>query len=320
MSDKPEYKRLPGRKGGFLGYKTLWMSEDHLLYVDSAGVRENYKRFYFEDIQAFIIRKTFWGKIHNTICILMILFFSRFWWKFSDTEALVFFCLFLLSPLVAILLYNLWAGPTCDCYIRTPVQTEHIKSLWRVRTAHKAIRKVLPKIEAAQGKLSPELLADGMTRAKSEKDSPLESSRSVFTPGLPHRILFSLLLAIAALTAIEIVANHVTLILAETLAGMGCIICIIMALVQQRDNRMPESLKILTWASGGYILISKIIGSAISVATALSHPQTIYNQWEFLRAASEMDITGNTLLLSAYIFSLAASLILGILGWLNIRR
>ena len=77
------------------------------------------------------------------------------------------------------------------------------------------------------------------------------------------------------------------------LLRMGCIICIIMALVQQRDNRMPESLKILTWASGGYILISKIIGSAISVATALSHPQTIYNQWEFLRAASEMDITGN---------------------------
>jgi hypothetical protein len=48
-----EYNKLPGSKKGFLiGKYTLWQGSDHLLQVFSRVGVEEYKRFYFSDIQA----------------------------------------------------------------------------------------------------------------------------------------------------------------------------------------------------------------------------------------------------------------------------
>src|SRR4029078_13353826 len=66
-----EYKRLtralPRAKFAVVssGNSSLWLGKDHLLCIDTNGYTENYKRFYFRDIQAFVIRKTdrykWWG-------------------------------------------------------------------------------------------------------------------------------------------------------------------------------------------------------------------------------------------------------------------
>ncbi len=60
-----DYTRLPGRGlryGGFRLFSraicTLWMGADHLLLVDRTGYTESYKRFYFADIQAIVVRRT----------------------------------------------------------------------------------------------------------------------------------------------------------------------------------------------------------------------------------------------------------------------
>ena len=71
-----EYQRLPGRGTLLDGDKwyatsramcTVWLGRDHLLLVSRAGYTENYKRFYFRDIQAIIIRKTVTSLIGNTV-------------------------------------------------------------------------------------------------------------------------------------------------------------------------------------------------------------------------------------------------------------
>jgi len=70
-----EYRKLPGRgfrKRSLLEVSrmlcTLWLGKDHLLLVDSlGGYSEDYKRFYYRDIQALIIRKTTGGRTANLV-------------------------------------------------------------------------------------------------------------------------------------------------------------------------------------------------------------------------------------------------------------
>jgi len=67
-NETPAYQRLPGKKKGFLiGHHTLWQGSDHLLQIYSRLGVEDYKRYYFDDIQAIITRKTGSGKIQNII-------------------------------------------------------------------------------------------------------------------------------------------------------------------------------------------------------------------------------------------------------------
>ena len=66
--EKSSYKRLPGKKKGFLiGYHTLWLGDDHLLQIYSRLGVEDYKRYYFDDLQAIVTRKTGSGRIQNIV-------------------------------------------------------------------------------------------------------------------------------------------------------------------------------------------------------------------------------------------------------------
>src|SRR5438270_7546384 len=76
-----EYRRLPGRgyrrQGSWIAatrtISTLWMSKDHLLCIDSmGGYSEDYKRFYYRDIQAIIVRKTKKHRIWNWVFCLIL--------------------------------------------------------------------------------------------------------------------------------------------------------------------------------------------------------------------------------------------------------
>jgi hypothetical protein len=63
-SEISTYQRLPGKKKGFLiGHHTLWQGPDHLLQIYSRLGVEDYKRFYFNDIQAVTTRKTGVGTV-----------------------------------------------------------------------------------------------------------------------------------------------------------------------------------------------------------------------------------------------------------------
>ena len=77
MADKvKEYTKLPGsKKGFFIGKYSLWQGTDHLLHIFARFGIEDYKRFYFSDIQAIITRKTNIGKIQNVILGCLILLF-----------------------------------------------------------------------------------------------------------------------------------------------------------------------------------------------------------------------------------------------------
>lgn len=152
-----EYNRLPGKKRGpFWGYDTLWLGKDHLLRIDSKVFVENYKRFYYGDIQAIVTRKTAQGKILNILLGLLGGLFIFLAVQLGEIGLTVFGILAGLT--LFSLLINWLRGPTCVCHLHTAVQTEKLPSLNRLRTTRKAMNRLRPLIEKAQGAITPEAL------------------------------------------------------------------------------------------------------------------------------------------------------------------
>lgn len=155
MAEK-EYKKLPGsgtkRRAFFDVVRTrtsLWQGKDHLLYVLSTGYTEDYKRFYYSDIQAITIRKTIRYMVWNIILLTFLVCFGAAAYSYSDK--------FLVATLYTVaffsflfLVINLSMGQTCICQLYTQVSTEELCSLKRLRTAKKVINIITPLIEEKQ--------------------------------------------------------------------------------------------------------------------------------------------------------------------------
>ena len=150
------YQRLPGREAGFLSYSRLWLGPDHLLLARTAFFSEEYKRFYFRDIQAIVTRRTEHREILNLIFAFITIVFGVLA-VFTDSGWRAFL-LVMTGIFVFALIVNWLRGPTCVCHVRTAVQTEELSPLKRFRATHKLIERLKPNIEKAQGPLAPELL------------------------------------------------------------------------------------------------------------------------------------------------------------------
>ena len=163
MAEK-EYQRLTRTRArsGFAvavaSHSSLWLGKDHLLGVDSSGYTENYKRFYFRDIQAVTIvatrRRTIWNGVllvPITICLagLVSALFSL---PRKEGVVIVTWIIFTAIFAVPFLINNL-LGPSCTCYLRTAVQIEELPSLSRVRRARRVLDRIRPLITAVQGNL-----------------------------------------------------------------------------------------------------------------------------------------------------------------------
>src|ERR1044072_4988072 len=116
--NKKQYRRLRGLRwssGRFL----LRVADDHLLVCDyRTGFIENYKRFYFRDIEAIIVRKT----VHWVVALVIWVFFALCFlvvgfgieWNpgWITLEAIC----------VAFILREIIKGPSCRTSIQTAVQ------------------------------------------------------------------------------------------------------------------------------------------------------------------------------------------------------
>ena len=52
--NRERYRKLPGHRRGFIFGSSVWLGSDHLLLVKSSRFREEYKRFYFRDVQSIV--------------------------------------------------------------------------------------------------------------------------------------------------------------------------------------------------------------------------------------------------------------------------
>jgi hypothetical protein len=171
----------------------LWQGAEHVLLVEWDGAREHYKRFDYRDVQAFTVLKTNEGKILNAIlgtvlCVLAVLAIA------SSGVGLRVSLLVLAGIFGVILIFNALAGPTCQCSIRTAVQTDELPSLTRLRRARKVLARLRPLITQAQGQLTPEEIPDRMREwveaSVTTGGSTASSPRYVVDdPNVPPRII-----------------------------------------------------------------------------------------------------------------------------------
>jgi hypothetical protein len=135
----PTYRKLPGAKRTPLRKVTLWLSSDHILAVDSHRFTEEYKRYYFKDIQAIIVTQMS-AAASRTIDLVVLLVVVVLAWRLYITAGIILFGYLIHKSL----------GPKCACNLITAVSSDKLPSLNRVRTAGKALRIIQPLVEQAQ--------------------------------------------------------------------------------------------------------------------------------------------------------------------------
>jgi hypothetical protein len=272
-----KYKRLARSRCTLGKWHTLWLGEDHLLSVESNGYSEEYKRYYFKEIQAIVSRRTAWGTVLNAVSgILLAISLMAAIGGFRDAPSPVSVtaCLFGVFFLL-LLLWNLLRGPTCRCQLRTPVGIDELPALDRIRSVRKVLVRVRPLIARLQGEITRGEITELTGKAKDEPPpshdavaveaarpaGPAAKNSTPYRGGF-HLVAFCLLIADGAISLYQIVhspdfLNHIS-------TGLTLIFMIfaIFALVKQANPPFPSLAKGMIWGGIGTIA-SGFIGSFI---------------------------------------------------------
>ena len=321
-----EYKKLPGSKKGFLiGKYTLWQGADHLLHIFSRFGVEDYKRFYFSDIQAIITRKTIVGKIQNSILGCLILIFLLPVYIFDGGWSVFYFGGS--ATMFIFLLINLYIGPTCETTLMTAVQTEKLQSLHRLKNSCRVMDRLRLQIQQAQGALTPDDVTNipARTAGRNPSQGPPEptgiaAKTTGAVNGKAHMILFVLLLVNGVLVTSEFFISHVLPTILSSVASLSIGIFVIISLVRQHNTNLPGSLRTITWASLGFVGVMYVMGYVVFMVFAFKNPAIAYNQWEVAKAISNLSPWDSPLKLSYNILVLGGAFFLGIPGLIIHQR
>jgi hypothetical protein len=169
------YRRLPGRGTNLFQYFRLYEGKDHLLLVISSGYAENYKRFFYRDIQSITLERTPAATVWSGVWVFF--FAVLFALTAASTGGAAVGFGIAAGVFLVLLGGNLALGPTCKCHIKTAVQTEHLTNFRRLRTTRKVLLRIEARIHEAQGVLGP-----AETQEPPQVTSPLESTPDAAPP------------------------------------------------------------------------------------------------------------------------------------------
>ncbi len=273
-----QYERF-ARAQKFHGVASLWFADDHVLLVDKALVTETYKRYYYGDIQAVIIRPTagaiVWGIVLAVaLGVLMLLAVGRGSPWLSILAALT----------GAALAWHIIRGQSCDCYIVTAVSVWLLPALPRVKRARRFVEAISPDIAGIQGTLPPEEL---IARARNLEAMPPPTPPAAAPPlqaaagaqnnspaaqaptgsaappmigrvdgtygGQWHLMLFASLVIGAG---VSMLGSFVSwgIALASIIALVHASLAIVAA-IKQRGGPIPRGMRLVVWLTLGYVAL-----------------------------------------------------------------
>jgi hypothetical protein len=150
---KPDfpYRKLPGVRRGILSGASLWLGNDHILHVKNTRFAEDYRRYYFTDIEAIYLKKTprFLPPPAVVITLILGLIAVLILSLSRRTTALEWTWV----GLLAISLYAAWLClfRSCVCSIQTALGTDRLSCLHRVSGARAAIDQITNQVLQVQG-------------------------------------------------------------------------------------------------------------------------------------------------------------------------
>lgn len=273
---EPGYRRLPGRSWGLLGRTSLWQGSDHVLHVQSRGYSETYRRFYYREIQALVLRRT--ARSRNGSLVLLGIALLLFAAAVLGTAPGTVFWAVLGVPFAIALLVHALGGPSCTVDVRTAIETSRLGALCRVRTAERSLARISALVEAEQGAATLADLArlgeTGTTSAAPLERPPraAESAPPPLPAGRPlrrHFALFALLLVDAVLSAGQVWAPGRLLGAAGLALGLAEFLLAIFALVDGRRLRLEARLRRLTVAVLVYVCAAFVVAWIGSIVTTM---------------------------------------------------
>jgi hypothetical protein len=148
------YRKLPGRRRGLIRGASLWLGSGYLLSVKSARFREDYKRFYFRDVQAIAVARAPRFHISTRAMLIGALWLTAF--GISSAAAPQYRpALWGVAAALVIAWSVISAFFSCRCRIYTAVSREELPSIYRLWTARKLLNRLTPHIAQVQGAVDP---------------------------------------------------------------------------------------------------------------------------------------------------------------------
>lgn len=154
----PKLQKLPGFALNVLGVNRAWLAEDHLLVSSSAAAFETYRRYYFREIKAVVVRPTVTGIIWKIILGLLLTgvgIVAVTAWLYDRKRgavpvgAMVSAGVWLV--VAAVLTFQVIRGKTCRVYVQTRAGIERLAAPVRLPAAYKLLAALRPRIAEAQG-------------------------------------------------------------------------------------------------------------------------------------------------------------------------
>lgn len=210
-----EYRRLPGKRRGFFNVSSVWAGPDHLLLVRGSRFREEYKRFYYRDVQAVAVARTLrfhistrsaligWFMISVAIAIFMpaiARFMPATLRTYNGSAGAALAGLGLITLALAGVWIYISAAQSCRCRIYTAVSGDELPSIYRIWTARKFLAELEPLIAQTQGTIQGEWAAAAEARTVGLAPGPASLAAPQPAPALPRRALASDLFLVSLFT------------------------------------------------------------------------------------------------------------------------
>jgi hypothetical protein len=206
------------------------------------------------------------------------------------------------------------------------VQQNPLPSLNRLRVARKVIEMLRPVIERVQGKLSPEEASIDQDEEIPHPMHPLRTPRIRgrgirHDDGTIHMMTFSLILLDGILTGINLLHHTIIMAAVSSLLTAVYCVCIVAALVKQRDSDIPDTVRTITWASIGFVCVSYFLSYILMVTSVVtSRPEKMATQWDMYLAMLDLSPQESLVAMGVYAFAAACSLALGTVGLIRVKR
>ncbi len=318
MSSTPStYQRLAQS-----GRSSVLLAADHIVYIIGSGFFfESYRRFYFRDIQAFIVQRTAGRGIGNTLLgIALALCLAGL---ATGGIAMQFFCGSMGTVFAIALLVNSLKGPTCRFRVVTRVSDTRIAPLNRLRKAEAFLARIEPLVREAQPPMDPAALAEQVRSSEPQSlpgrqwNSPREL-RPVST-----RLHLATAMGFGVYAAIETfgIAMHTSAVsMVSLLAFLALIFLTIGALARQQGSTLATPLKTWSWIAISYLCVLYVVGYSFSMSQMFLNPLAMTSQWQIYRSLLGLSPTSSTSLFVISIMSALGLALLCCFGAMLIRR
>ncbi|MBT8341111.1 MAG: hypothetical protein KJP07_13930 [Desulfatitalea sp.] len=301
----------------------MWQGPDHLLWVTSGMIHEQYKRFFYKDVQAIILRKTGRQHIWTTVWSLLALLYGAL--ALVDGTAGIVGGV-IASLCVLSLLLNLYFGPGCAVYLQTAVQLERLPNLVRIPTACKAIDRIKTLAEGAQGKFSfQSASASDRNDPYSQGGVPGAGSGPEFLPPGPepddspyrpvlHGWLFGLMSSAGAVRVAQLWLKSSVLSVVDMTGMAAALVLTIIVLVRWHRQVKGTLIAFTTWATLVVSVLHAFACYAIFISGSVLRPDQAYNEWEMLKLFWRNLLADHAVITATLTGFAVATLSLGVLG------